>query len=120
MASLDQTGYPNFPFIYNVGSSVGRGGSNAPDDVALVQWLLHRVYTDSSLFSPPEATDIAIDGYIGPHTLRWIRAVQDDIRDLGVGCVADGRVDCAGGVRHLCANHCLAQCLLRPGEPGAV
>jgi hypothetical protein len=95
MASFDQTAYPSFPVIYNVSSSVGRGGSNAPDDVALVQWLLHRVYTDSSLFSPPEDTDIAIDGYIGPHTLLWIGAFQNDICGLGIGCATDGRVDSA-------------------------
>jgi hypothetical protein len=95
MASFDQTGYPNFPIIYNVDSSVGRSGANAPDDVALVQWLLHRVYTDNELFSPPEATDIAIDGYIGPHTLLWISAFQGDIHGLGLSCAADGRVDCA-------------------------
>lgn len=90
--------------FYNVNFAVGSTAPNRRDDVMLVQWMLHRVYIDHPLLFAPEAGDLAIDGFIGPHTLTWIKAFQADLRRLGQNCVADGRVDSArkaeGSISH--------------------
>jgi hypothetical protein len=100
MAYVDSTEDPRFPNFYNVNFPVGKDSPNKRDDVFLVQWLLHRVYSDSQYFTSPDGGDIAMDGWIGPKTNRWIIAFQTDVRNLGEACVVDGRVDRArvGGV----------------------
>ncbi len=81
--------------LYNVNFAVGLPAPNKRDDVLLVQWLLHRVYADHPLLSPPDGGGIAIDGWSGPQTVKWIRAFQADVRRLGRPCAKDGRVDSA-------------------------
>jgi hypothetical protein len=80
---------------YNVNFAVGTKSPNKRDDVLLVQWLLHRVYADHPFFSAPDGDDIAIDGFIGEQTVKWITAFQTDVRRLGQPCAGDGRVDSA-------------------------
>lgn len=80
---------------YNVNFAVGNQSPNKRDDVYLVQWMLHRIYTDHPLFIPPENKDLSMDGWIGPKTIKWIKAFQTDVNRLGQTCVADGRVDSA-------------------------
>ena len=80
---------------YNVNYAVGNQAPNMRDDVLLVQWMLHRVFTDHPLFIPPEAKRLAIDGWIGPQTIKWIKAFQATIRRNGRPCAFDGRVDSA-------------------------
>jgi hypothetical protein len=80
--------------LYNVNFAVGANAPNKRDDVLLVQWLLYRAYTDHPLLAPP-GDDLAIDGWIGPETVKWITAFQTDMRRLGRPCAKDGRVDSA-------------------------
>ncbi len=80
---------------YNVNFAVGLPAPNKRDDVLLVQWLLHRVYADHPFFVPPDGGDLAIDGFIGKQTVRWVTAFQADVRRLGQPCALDGRVDSA-------------------------
>src|SRR5689334_18818284 len=97
---------------YNVHSAVAAGAPNRRDDVLLVQWLLHRVYADHPNFSAPDPAapgtprgDVTIDGIVGPQTVAWITAFQNDVRQLGLSCAVDGRVDSActadGGVSRM-------------------
>lgn len=80
---------------YNVNFAVGANAPNKRDDVRLVQWLLRRVYADHAALAPPDPTPLAVDGWIGPKTVRWIKAFQADVRAAGRVCAYDGRVDSA-------------------------
>lgn len=80
---------------YNTNYAVGIPAPNKRDDVLLVQWMLHRVFTDHPAFVPPENDGLAIDGWIGPHTIKWIKAFQATVRRSGRPCALDGRVDSA-------------------------
>ena len=93
MAYIQSTGDPTFPSMYNVNFPVGKNSPNKRDDVFLVQWMLHRVYTDSPSFTAPDGNDLAMDGWIGPTTIRWITAFQTDVKNKGQSCWVDGRVD---------------------------
>src|SRR5262245_18713562 len=81
--------------FYNVNFAVAARAPNKRDDVLLVQWLLHRAYTDHPRLLPPEAGGIAIDGFLGRQTITWMTAFQRDVRRLAQPCVVDGRVDSA-------------------------
>lgn len=87
--TIDESNY------YNVNFAVGANSPNKRDDVMLVQWMLHRVYSDHPLLSPPESAPLKIDGWIGRQTIRWITAFQQDMRRAGRTCAVDGRVDSA-------------------------
>src|SRR4051794_36129347 len=93
MAYLGDTG--DGGNYYNVNFAVGPRAPNKRDDILLVQWLLHRVYADHPLLTPPAPGDIATDGFVGPQTVEWITAFQADVRRLGRPCALDGRVDSA-------------------------
>lgn len=84
--------------FYNVNYSVGSNASNKRDDVFLVQWMLHRVYTDHPMLSPPEVQRLEVDGCIGPQSVKWIKAFQSDMRRAGRTCMLDGRIDSARNV----------------------
>jgi len=62
--------------------------------VLLVQWLLHRIHKDNKTrpWAPPSA-DIAIDGWLGPQTVAWVKSYQKSLHDRGISCHVDGRVD---------------------------
>lgn len=79
---------------YNVNYAVGIKGVNRRDDVFLVQWMLHRIYTDA-LFQPVGGKKLKVDGYAGPQTVKWITAFQERVRAKGDACHVDGRVDSA-------------------------
>ncbi|MBS0428105.1 MAG: peptidoglycan-binding protein [Proteobacteria bacterium] len=88
-----------FP-AYNVDWAVGRIGSNARDDVMLVQALLRIFYyelmgfTDVGFEPPPNATDpIAVDGRIGPITQSHIVHFQSQIAAKGSPTTQDGIFD---------------------------
>lgn len=81
--------------FYNVNFAVGNNAPNKRDDVLLVQWMLKHVYADHPLLSPPEAKPLKVDGWIGPQTIKWIKAFQADMRRAGRQCALDGRVDSA-------------------------
>jgi hypothetical protein len=93
MAYIGETG--DGGNYYNVNYAVGYNAPNKRDDVLLVQWMLHRVFTDHPRFVRPEPRDLAIDGWIGPQTIKWIKAFQATIRKNGRPCAFDGRVDSA-------------------------
>jgi hypothetical protein len=79
---------------YNVNYAVGAGGVNRRDDVFLVQWMLHRIYSDA-LFPLVGGKHLTVDGYVGPQTVQWIAAFQARVRSVGHSCHVDGRVDSA-------------------------
>jgi hypothetical protein len=85
---------PNMPSYYNVNLSVGSPGYSQPDDVLLVQWLLHRIHRDNTTrpWIPP-TDDLVMDGWIGPQTVTWIRSYQNALQKRGISCQVDGRVD---------------------------
>lgn len=72
---------------YDVGASVGVGGSNQAADVKCVQTLLNRVAASEGGPAPL----LAVDGWIGPKTVAAIRAFQT--ARFGWD---DGRVDPGG------------------------
>lgn len=76
--------------IYNVEQPVGATGTNAPGDVKLVQYMLRNIYGAS-------ATGLAVDGWIGPKTISWIKQFQGHAKGSGNNILCDGRVDRALG-----------------------
>ncbi|TWT00713.1 peptidoglycan-binding domain-containing protein [Reyranella sp. CPCC 100927] len=86
------TGNPGFTVIYNVEQAVGLNAPNARDDVKLVQYLLRGIYRE-------QAASLAMDGYIGPITVSWIKRFQMDAKSAGNSMLVDGRVDRAQGYR---------------------
>lgn len=76
--------------ISNVEQPVGTTGTNAPGDVKLVQYMLKNIYK-------AEATGMAVDGWIGPVTISWIKRFQNDAKNNGNNVLCDGRVDRALG-----------------------
>ncbi len=87
--TVDGVGY------YNVNFAVGNGATNRRDDVFLVQWMLQHIYKDDPTFFAPESKPLAVDGWIGPQTIKWIRAFQSDVIRRGFALHPDGRVDSA-------------------------
>jgi hypothetical protein len=79
---------------YNVNFSVGAASVNRRDDVLLVQWMLHRIYSDAS-FPRVGGKPLTVDGYAGPQTVQWIQSFQQRVRAGGHACHVDGRVDSA-------------------------
>jgi hypothetical protein len=61
------------PVFYNVVHAVGKNAPNAPNDVKLVQYLLMAYYKTT----PTQPTgEMAVTGYCGPVTMRWILDFQ--------------------------------------------
>ena len=79
---------------YNVNFAVGDKAVNRRDDVMLVQWMLHRIYKGYG-WPSVGGKPMAIDGWIGPHTVKWIWDFQRRRRAKGNSCAYDGRVDSA-------------------------
>lgn len=73
--------------VMQIKGSVGASAKNQPDDVRTVQGLLNSV--PGNLGGPP--TPLAVDGFIGPLTIRAITYFQN--KNFGWG---DGRVDVGG------------------------
>ena len=80
------TGNPGLTVIYNVEQAAGLNAPNARDDVKLVQYLLRGIYRN-------QAGGLALDGYIGPVSVNWIKRFQTDARNAGNNVLIDGRVD---------------------------
>jgi hypothetical protein len=78
----------------NVTFVVGAGGVNRRDDVFLVQWMLHRIYSDAK-FPLAGGKPLKVDGYAGTQTVQWIAAFQEQVRSGEHPCHVDGRVDSA-------------------------
>ena len=76
--------------IFNLEQSVGSGGTNAREDVRLVQELLRITYGK-------RAEGMIADGWIGPTTTGWIKRFQEDAAAAGNRVLIDGRVDRALG-----------------------
>jgi hypothetical protein len=77
------------PF-YNVEQAVGLTGVNKNGDVKLVQYMLRHIYGN-------EAVGLAVDGWIGPVTVQWIKRFQNEMKAVGNKIATDGRVDRAYG-----------------------
>ncbi|MEX2304187.1 MAG: hypothetical protein WD733_24805 [Bryobacterales bacterium] len=74
--------------LYNVEQSVGASSANVSGDVRLVQYMLKGIY---------KTGEIAVDGFIGPVTLKWIKQFQTDMKNAGNNVLVDGRIDRAFG-----------------------
>jgi hypothetical protein len=83
--------------LYNLDWSVGRIGSNVREDVMLAQALLRIVFYElegkGGLLPPLGADGIAVDGWIGPSTLRHIAHFQDQAAAKGQNVLRDGSFD---------------------------
>lgn len=79
-----------FAKVYNVEQAVGLNAANANGDVRLVQYMLKEIYGKA-------APDLAVDGWIGPKTVNWIKRFQTDAKNGGTNVLIDGRVDRAYG-----------------------
>lgn len=69
--------------IYNVEQAVGSNGANAAGDVKLVQYMLRHIYGNA-------AAGLAVDGYIGPMTMSFIKRFQQDAQKGGNNVLVDG------------------------------
>lgn len=80
----------NAPKFYNVEQAVGANAPNASGDVKLVQYMLRHYYGNA-------AAQLAVDGWIGPVTISWIRRFQEDAKKAGANVLVDSRIDRAFG-----------------------
>jgi peptidoglycan hydrolase-like protein with peptidoglycan-binding domain len=71
----------------SITGSVGLGGSNLPQNVMIVQYLLNCIPANSG----GPTTELAIDGIVGPKTIAAIQRFQRTLLNF-----ADGRVDPGG------------------------
>lgn len=78
------------PKFYNVEQAVGANAPNASGDVKLVQYMLRHYYGNA-------AAQLAVDGWIGPVTISWIRRFQEDAKKAGANVLVDSRIDRAFG-----------------------
>jgi peptidoglycan hydrolase-like protein with peptidoglycan-binding domain len=76
--------------IYNVEQAVGSNGANAAGDVKLVQYMLRHIYGNA-------AAGLAVDGYIGPMTMSFIKRFQQDAQKGVNNVLVDQRIDRAFG-----------------------
>ncbi len=90
MAYLVTGDGPNAPKVYNVEQAVGANAPNSSGDVKLVQYMLRNYYGNA-------ATQLAVDGWIGPVTISWIRRFQEDAKKAGANVLVDSRIDRAFG-----------------------
>lgn len=84
-----------FSSFFNVNGSVGYGGQNMPEDVKVVQFFLHRIYTAVVPKDKPWGT-MTVDGKVGPITRAWITKFQIDLRRSNANVLVDGVIDKAG------------------------
>lgn len=81
---------------YNIDFSVGAGvAGNLPDDILLVQTLFHIIHFELNNPVPPPSgeTDIALDGKLGPRTLRFMQNLQQRARAQNFKVLPDGIFD---------------------------
>lgn len=90
MPFVNPTADPTFPAFYNVEKAVGKDGANQREDVRLVQYMIRHLYKE-------KASTLAVDGFWGYHTARWIAKFQADAKAGGMSIATDGRVDRAMG-----------------------
>jgi hypothetical protein len=103
--------------------------ANHRDDVLLVQFLLKKVWqehldqTVTKLGPPPEPGSIAVDGWYGAITGRWISRFQAAMAQSGHNIAQDGRVDRAQGlsasISHTYYTICWLNLILREVDPDA-
>lgn len=90
-------------FLYDLHGAVGAGGKNRPNDVRLVQTLLHIVYyayRGASLPPPSGESGIAVDGKFGNRTYAHISHFKQWLRSNGVPNPKDGVIDPVRGSVH--------------------
>ena len=88
MAFAQTTSVASFPLVYNVEQAVGNKSPNDRGDVRLVQYMLKHYY---------KAPELAVDGWIGPVTVGYIKIFQQEAKNQGLYVLQDGRVDRALG-----------------------
>ncbi len=90
MPFQNPTGDPKMPVFYNVEKAVGNSSPNEREDVRMVQYMIKNLYRQA-------ASDLVVDGWIGPITVQWIRKFQTKVKSLGGAILVDSRVDRALG-----------------------
>lgn len=96
---IDHDDPVQFSSFYNVNGAVGFGGLNMVEDVKVVQFFLHRIYTAIDPAGKPWGT-MTIDGKVGPVTRAWITKFQIDLRRSNANVLIDGVVDKAGNANN--------------------
>jgi hypothetical protein len=84
------------PMLFNVDAVVGNRGTNLPEDVYLVQFLLRkvgqRVPATRGVNRTPRYLAVPLSGRCDAATIDGIRASQEDMRETMPGTVVDGRI----------------------------
>lgn len=96
---------PKLPLFFNIEESVGEQGTNSsPEDIMLVQYLLHSIAEGMPSSSPDGESkrqrmlNVPITGVCDEATIDGIRAWQEGRRDSGYpATIVDGRVSPAHG-----------------------
>ena len=78
---------------YNVEAPVGKGGTNRPDDVLLVQFFLTEVAKVPPHPVQPPTTPLSVNGVPTPLLNDWILWFQKSCKLAGTGFVTDSRID---------------------------
>jgi hypothetical protein len=93
----------NDHLIFNVDAPVGQGGTNALEDVYLVQFLILKAAERATRVGPDLKTRmlrVPLSGKADDATIDGIKAVQEQVQKTFPGAVVDGRVSPALGVNY--------------------
>jgi hypothetical protein len=85
--------------FYNVDASVGPGGTNQAEDVALVRFFLRRI-GDAPDNVVPSLASLPINSMYGPDLKAAILDFQKEVKRRGGNCATDGKVNPAKGIGH--------------------
>lgn len=98
MAFVTSAARPNGQLVdlYNIDFPVGAAArGNQREDILLVQAVFRILHfeLDHPVDPPPGEKGIAVDGILGPHTMRFIRHAQQLAKGQGVPVRLDGIFD---------------------------
>jgi hypothetical protein len=95
---------PKIPLFFNLDSSVGHHGQNSrPEDIQLVQFLLHQIAEGAKASRPggearrQRMLKVPLSGNVDDATIDAIRAWQEGRKEEAATVVIDGRVSVARG-----------------------
>jgi hypothetical protein len=86
---------PNLPCIWNVDNAVGQGGSNSPEDVRLVQYLIKMASKSNAISNPALKAKMAglmVTGTCDSYTIECIKAMQTQMKTKDPYVVVDGKI----------------------------
>lgn len=102
MPHIAETGFPKLPSFLNLDAPIGKGCRNSAEDIRLVQYMLQRLYSQTSVRLSNSATacwaglrqPLACNGQYDLATRISIFRFQIDLsRHYGTQILIDGRLD---------------------------